>query len=182
MDTPIFYLFLFVHLISLIVGFGSVLVTDFFGLLWLRRKIDLQLMVKISGHTKQLVWLGWGGLVASGIGLITLKGYLDNLTELKLFFVVMVGVNGIFMHKIHAILGGLNGAVISKQLKFRIAVTSAISQIGWWGAIMIGFVHRHWRHNIPWPESPWLYMLIIFATFIILTLIGELILNKGKDA
>ncbi len=38
MDSLIFYIFLFVHLTSLIVGFGAVLVTDFFGLLWLRKK------------------------------------------------------------------------------------------------------------------------------------------------
>jgi len=35
MDTTAFYIFLFVHLVSLIVGFGSVLVIDFFGLLWI---------------------------------------------------------------------------------------------------------------------------------------------------
>jgi len=75
-----FYIFLFIHLISLIIGFGSVIVIDVFGLLWVLRKVDLKLVDKVAGITQKLIWIGWGGLVLSGIGLISIKGYIDNLS------------------------------------------------------------------------------------------------------
>ena len=178
MDSLTFYIFLFIHLISLIVGFGAVLITDFFGLLWLRKQVSTKFMVEASGWAKTLIWLGWFGLVFSGLVLLTQKGYVDNLTQIKLFFVAMIGANGVFLHKIHIALERLGNANMSSRLKFRIVVASIISQVGWWGAIFIGFIHRHWRHNISWPDNPWLYMAIIGGAFMALLLIGELIFGK----
>ncbi len=138
-------------------------------------------MVNISGQTKKLIWLGWFGLVFSGIFLIAQKGYIDNLTQIKLFFVAMIGVNGIFLHKIHKMLDRFGDNDLPPLFKFRIALASIVSQVGWWGAIFIGFIHRHWRHDIPWPENPWFYMLLIAGTFMVLLLIGELILGHNRN-
>ncbi|MBI4160791.1 MAG: hypothetical protein HY506_02690, partial [Candidatus Yanofskybacteria bacterium] len=149
MDSGYFYTFLFVHLVSLIIGFGSVLVVDFWGILWLRKKINTGFLAKIIENTTNLIWLGWTGSIASGIGLIVMKGYVDNLTKLKLFFVAMIGINGIFLHSVQKILAKNGEAPLPPKLKFRIALGSMISQISWWGAIFIGFIHRHWQHYIP---------------------------------
>ena len=154
MDTPLFYIFLFVHLISLAVGFGAVIVIDMFGLLWTMKKISLALVNQVAGFTQRLVWLGWGGLVASGIVLIVLKGYIDNLTMIKLFFVAMLGVNGVLLHFIKKRMEQVRDGELPADLRFRIAFSSVLSQIGWWGAISIGFVHRHIRHTINWPTHP----------------------------
>src|SRR3989338_10746466 len=83
-----FTLFLFIHIISLVVGFGTVLVTDFFGFLWMRRTISKTVLTQVTHSTKKLIWLGYTGLVVSGIGLLIMKGYVDNLTKIKLFFVL----------------------------------------------------------------------------------------------
>jgi hypothetical protein len=176
MDTFPFYIALFIHLVSLIVGFGAVIVIDFAGFLWLLKKRRLDFIVRVARVTQPLIWAGWCGLVASGIVLITLKGYVDGLTILKLFFVAMLGLNGIFLHIIKQALErraahGENNLPFIWQ--YRVGLSSFISQLGWWGALTIGFVHRHWRHYIEWPRNPWAYIFAIAAFIFILALIGE---------
>lgn len=181
MNTIPFYIFLFIHLISLIVGFGSVIVIDTFGLFWLLKvkNITLARVTSVAEITQKLIWLGWGGLVFSGLFLITMKGYVDNLTKIKLFFVLMVGLNGIFLHLIKKSMEMLgNVEEVPAKIMFRIGLASAISQLGWWGAFSIGFVHRHWRHNIPWPEY-WSWIIcgiILLIAFV--GLVGENVTKK----
>lgn len=164
---------------SLVVGFGSVLVTDFFGILWTQKIIPMRLMSRIAHHVEKLIWLGWFGLVGSGIGLITLKGYVDNLTVIKLFFVVMIAANGLFLHSIKKISDQIGERLLPGFLKFRIVLASAVSQIGWWGALTIGFLHRHWKHNISWPENPALYIVVITTSILFIAIVGELFFQKN---
>src|SRR3989338_9444425 len=159
MDSTHFYIALFVHLASLIIGFGAVLVIDTFGLLMLLGKQPLEQVKKVARVTQMLIWIGWGGMVVSGVNLIWLKGYVDNLTKIKLFFVLAVGLNGIFLHFISKSMQNISDdRQTPKLLKFRIGLATVISQLGWWGAMTIGFVHRHWRHQIDWPLNPWSYI------------------------
>lgn len=168
MDSTAFYIFLFIHVVSLIVGFGSVVVIDVFGLLWLfkYKNISLKKVNDTARITQALIWVGWFGLVLSGIGLITLKGYVDNLTKIKLYFVLLVGLNGIFLHFIkHKLEALATRAQMPPRLFLQILLTTAISQLGWWGALIIGFVHRHIEHDIPWPDNPYVYMVGISVCF-----------------
>lgn|SRR3989344_4471524 len=182
MDSTHFYIALFVHLASLIIGFGAVLVIDTFGLLMLLGKQPLEQVKKVAEVTQRLIWIGWGGMVVSGLNLIWLKGYVDNLTKIKLFFVLMVGLNGIFLHILKKALEKFqNKEDIPRIWMFRMFLASAISQTGWWGAILIGFVHRHIAHNIPWPNNPYVYMIAITGIFIFTFIIGESLL-KPKPA
>lgn len=179
MDMPIFFVFLFFHLVGLIVGFGSVLVMDTFGLLWIFKKTHMSFVHKVADVTQRLIWIGWTTMVFSGIGLITLKGYVDNLTKIKIFFVLMVGVNGIYLHFIKKStqhLGDHDRMTALQQ--FRITLASVISQVGWWGALMIGFVHRHVEHNIVWPADPWPYIVGIAAVFVLAGSLGEIVLKE----
>jgi hypothetical protein len=174
MDTPIFFVFLFIHIASLITGFGAVITIDFSGVLWMMKKLPLKTVSQIANVTQRLIWIGWTGLVLSGIGLITLKGFIDELTWIKLFFVAMLGLNGIFLHYIKKstdALGDVNE--LPKHLIFRTGLASAISQLGWWGALTIGFVHRHIWHYIPYPKDPWIYMIVIALLIAIAAVIGN---------
>src|SRR3989338_10640549 len=140
MYTFPFYIFLAVHLASLIVGMGAVVVIDVFGFLWLFKKIKTTFIIRVAHITQRLIWIGWAGLVLSGIGLIILKGYIDNLTMIKLYFVALVGANGIFLHTIKKSFEALPDlATVPAWLKFRICFATAISQIGWGRAIALGF-------------------------------------------
>lgn len=182
MDTLPFYLFLFAHIVSLITGFGSVIVIDAFGMMALRGKVQISFLNKVAETTQRLIWLGWAGLVCSGIGLITIKGYVDNLTKIKLFFVLMLGINGIVLHFIKKSMERLGQiesmSQVPASLKFRVGFASAVSQLGWWGALTIGFVHRHWRHNIPWPSNPWLIIALLAVGITAIGLIGYAITKK----
>jgi hypothetical protein len=183
MDSFLFYIFLFGHLASLILGFGAVLVTDVFGLLWVAKfkKVTLHFLVSVSAITSKVIWIGWAGLVATGIPLILMKGYVDNLTKLKLFFVLLVGLNGLFLHWLHGQLTKVQERnTLPPLLKFRTFVGSLISQVAWWGALLIGFAHRHWQHTILWPSNPWLYIAGISLAFILLIIGGELVFRNKK--
>lgn len=182
MTSTLFFIALFFHLIFLIVGFGSVILIDLFGLLWMIKKVPLVKIVEVARVTQYTIWAGWFGLVASGLVLITQKGYLDNLTQIKLFFVVLLGLNGIFLHfrkkEMEQTVAMGKNALTQLQL-FRASFNSFISQLGWWSAIIIGFAHRHIEHTINWPSQPILVMVVIILGLLILGSIGELIF-KGK--
>lgn len=179
MDTPLFFVFLFFHLVGLIVGFGSVLVMDTFGLLWIFKRTHMSFVHKVAAVTQRLIWVGWTTMVLSGLGLITLKGYVDNLTKIKIFFVLMVGLNGIFLHLIKKSTQHLGDHDRMTPLQqFRITLASVISQVGWWGALLIGFVHRHIEHNISWPENPWPFIVGIAAVFVLAGSIGEVVFKE----
>lgn len=180
MNTLDFYIALFIHIVSFITAFGAVIAIDFTGLLWLLgwSKLKLAEVVRFAGITQRLIWLGWVGLVASGSVLIYHKGFIDNLTKIKLYFVVLVGLNGIFLHVIKKAMEKVPGEQLPARLKFKMALASMISQVGWWGALTIGFLHRQWRHDIPWPSSPWLAMFVITAFFAIFWLVGSILTAK----
>src|SRR3989344_5021568 len=133
MNTLPFYIFLFIHLTSLVVGFGAVIVIDSFGLLWLAKRANLSLVKSVAAITQRLIWFGWGGLVASGIGLIIIKGYIDELTQVKLFFVLMLGINGILMHLLKKRMDRLGDQdTVRRSVMLRMGFFSTTSQIGWW--------------------------------------------------
>lgn len=161
-----FTIALFVHLVSLVVGFGAVVVTDVFGLLWLMKRVPLSLTTRVADVTGRLVWIGWGGLVVSGIVLITQKGFVDNLMLIKLFFVAMLGVNGILLHKIKKQMQKAGGETLAPELRFQIGFASFVSQLGWWGAIAIGFIHNNWQSTIDWPPHP-VYVILAIALMLV---------------
>lgn len=54
---------LFVHLVSLVTGFGSVLAVDWHGTLWLLGRASLSEVVTLSERLAVPIWAGFGGLV-----------------------------------------------------------------------------------------------------------------------
>lgn len=179
MSSPIFFIFLFIHIVSLITAFGAVIAIDFAGLMWMIKKISLKNVTTIANTTQKLIWIGWVGLVFSGSFLILFKGYIDELTVIKVFFVLMVGLNGIFLHfikKSTEALGDVNE--LPPYIMYRMTLASTISQLGWWGALTIGFVHRHIWHEIRFPANPWLYIVGITLIIAIAALVIETVTRK----
>ena len=181
MDTTAFYIVLFLHLVSLIVAFGSVLVIDVFGLLWVCRKHPLSHVFKVAGITQKLIWIGWAGLVASGVPLLVMEAYVDNLTKLKIFLVLLVGLNGLFLDAVKRAGEKVpEGAGPPAVLIYHMGLTSAISQLGWWGTVVIGFIHYNIEHVVQWPKNPGLFMGVIAAFFLGAYLVGKFIFRKKK--
>lgn len=169
MDTTLFFIFLFVHLSCLILGFGSVLVTDLYGLLWIRDRIRFTQVTRVSGVTQNFIWAGWIGMVAAGIPLLILKGEIDNLMMIKLFFVALIGINGIFLHFLHQkVKKYKKGEHVPNSFMFRLMLSLFVSQLGWWGALLIGFMHRHVSTVINWPDRPWLVSGLILGALLVI--------------
>ncbi len=183
MDTTPFYVFLFVHLSSLILGFGSVLVTDLYGLLWLRGRVSFPQVTKVSGVTARFIWVGWGGMVAAGIPLILLKGMVDDLMIVKLFLVAVIGVNGVLLHLLHKRVEHYKeGEDVPPVLMFRLTLSLLVSQLAWWGALLIGFLHRHVQSVISWPDTPWLACALALASVLLLWAGGEAAMKRWVQA
>ena len=72
-------------------------------------------------------------------------------------------------------------SVVPAILIFRLTLSITISQIGWWGAIVIGFLHRHVESIINWPDQPWLYIGLLIVGFLAIWGIGEVIFKQKED-
>src|SRR4029453_16252292 len=84
---------LFVHLISLVVGFGSVLAVDWYGLLSLSHRVTIGDVLLTAERMTPLIWIGLTGLTISGV---VLKPDLSSwLIVVKLCCVLGVGIVGV---------------------------------------------------------------------------------------
>lgn len=183
MDSPLFYVLLFVHLSGLVLGFGSVLVTDLYGLLWLRNRVRFPQVVHLSGVTATFIWVGWGLMVAAGIPLLVLKGVIDSLLIVKLFFVALIGVNGIALHRLHRqVRRYQEGDDVPPLVLFRLTLALFVSQLGWWSAMLIGFLHRHVQTVIQWPDPPWPLIGLVIAGLLGLWGGGEVLIRRNRAA
>lgn len=170
---------IFIHIVSMIVGFGAVIVIDTFGLLWIIKKVKLSQVNFVANITQKLIWIGWVGLVLSGTALLWEKGFIDNLTWIKLFFVALLGLNGIFLHFIKKSSQHLTDDMeMPALIRFRITLASTISQAGWWGALVIGVLHHEVSSRIDWPTNPFVWIISILLSIGIVALVGEKNLRK----
>lgn len=182
METAPFFVLLFAHLSALILGFGSVLVTDFYGMLWVFDRVRFPQVVRVSGVTEKIIWAGWFLMVGTGAGLLALKGAIDNLMVMKIFFVALIGINGIPLHLLHErVRGYRDGDQIPDLVMFGLVFSLTVSQLGWWGAVSIGFLHRHVQSVIQWPAEPWILIAVIVAALAAVFAVGVGIL-KWKQA
>ena len=128
---------LFVHLGALVLGFGGVLCVDWVAALYLLRRRSLVEMVRAADNAAVPIWAGYAGLVLSGV---LLEPALDSpVVVVKLALVLVIGLNGVVALGVHRALGR------EADLRWMALGGSAavISQLGWWGATIIGFVNAH---------------------------------------
>ncbi|MFC0842831.1 hypothetical protein ACFH04_03625 [Streptomyces noboritoensis] len=130
---------LFVHLASLVLGFGAVLAVDYFGVLWLMGRKTLREVLDFTAPLHVPVWVGLGGLLFSGAFLHPDLG--SPLTCVKLGLVLVLALNGVQASALHRRLATVNGEPVRPALLIRSAVTAAVSQAAWWGAVTIGFLN-----------------------------------------
>jgi hypothetical protein len=128
---------LFVHLAALVVGFGGVLAVDWVALLFAAGRRRLSDLLETADTMLVPIWGGYAGLVASG--LLLEPDLHSPITQVKLVLVVVIGLNGglaLWLHnhlehgagRLPMMIGGL---------------CATISQIGWWGATLVGFLNAH---------------------------------------
>lgn len=129
---------LFGHLASLVLGFGAVLAVDWVGLLWVLGRRDLSDVLRTAADAHLPIWVGYAGLVATGV---LLEPDLDSVaTRAKLVLVLAVGWNGVAATTLRAPLAAAPLGR-SRALLVRSLVSVAVSQVGWWGAMAVGFLN-----------------------------------------
>jgi hypothetical protein len=128
---------LFIHLISLVVGFGSVLAVDWYGLLSLSRRVTIGDVLLTAERLIPLTWLGLAGLAASGV---LLKPDLDSwLVVIKLCCVLGVGIVGVLALATSRLMER-QMPTPARSLIHRGMVLAGLSQSFWWTAVLIGFI------------------------------------------
>lgn len=136
-----------VHILSLVAAFGAILVVDWLGLLWLLGKTPLQAAATLESAAKPLIWGGLALLLLSGALIRPDPG--SPLTWVKLVCVLVLMLNGVFMHPVLRQLftqaPGTRYVGLGRRLKIRLMVTAGISQACWWTAVLIGLVNSTLR-------------------------------------
>ena len=122
---------LFVHLGSVLLGFGAVLLVDWFGVLWLAGRRSLADVLRTAAGAHVPTWLGFAGLLASGV-------FLGPPAGIKMVAVLVVGLNGVHAGTLLPLLSR-PGPPPARLLVRSVAATT-ISQLAWWTAVVAGFL------------------------------------------
>lgn len=134
---------LFIHLMSMAVGFGAVIMIDVYGLLWLFGQRTLSDVVGLASAGHGVIAFGVGGLLASGIALR--PDLASPLARFKLLLVLALMLNGVAaqrtLHRMkHRLAPEVRGASIPWVGFQRVLAAALVSQSTWWGCIAIGFI------------------------------------------
>lgn len=141
-DPALHTVALFIHLASLVLGFGAVVVIDYYGLLWLTGRCSLSEALTTANRLHAPVWAGLAGLVGSGAMLHPDLG--SPLTCTKLALVLILTLNGLQAKVLAHRLSQSAACTPSPRVLIWGAATAGVSQLCWWGAVAIGFLNsRH---------------------------------------
>ncbi|REK89035.1 hypothetical protein DY245_17440 [Streptomyces inhibens] len=140
-DPPLQLAARFLHLVALVVGLGSVLAVDWFALLWMLGRRRLTDVLRTACALQVPIWLGLAGLVVTGLFLR--PDLASPLTRLKLGLVLAITLNGLYAHWLGQRLDRYTDARVPRPLRIQSGVAAAVSQLGWWGASLIGFLNGH---------------------------------------
>ncbi|MGH2943869.1 MAG: hypothetical protein ACRDLN_13955 [Solirubrobacteraceae bacterium] len=136
-DRTLHNVALFAHLASLVVGFGAVLVADYFVLLWLLRRCTFAEAIHSAARLHVPIWIGLTGLVFSGF--LLQPDLSAGTTRAKLAFVAILTLNGLHAMVLSTRVEAAAG-VLSMRLLTWGAATTTVSQACWWGSVVIGFL------------------------------------------
>jgi len=139
-----------VHILALVLSFGTILVVDWLGLLWLMGKVQMHESPKLEAAAKPLIWGGLALLLASGA--LIQPDLTNPVTVIKLVCVLALMLNGLSiapaMHRMFALPPETRFSELGRRLRNRLLIALSISQACWWTAVLIGLVNstlRRWH-------------------------------------
>ncbi|MEU1377097.1 hypothetical protein ABZ442_26100 [Streptomyces triculaminicus] len=138
-DPALHTVALFVHLASLVLGFGAVLVADYYGLLWMMGRCDLQDVLGSANRLHLPIWAGLAGLVLSGT--LLHPNISSTMTCVKLAMVLILTLNGLQSGLLGKYMARSAGSTPSPRLLAWGGASALVSQVCWWGAVVIGFIN-----------------------------------------
>ncbi|MFE3192726.1 hypothetical protein ACFXHA_27205 [Nocardia sp. NPDC059240] len=128
-----------VHLASLALGFGGVLVADSFVLRWAAGRLGLEEALGAVSRLHVPIWLGLAGLVASGC--VLEPNLASTMTRTKPTLVLILTLNGIQAYGLQRRLRARGELPLTPRLLAWGVTTGVLSQVCWWGATAIGFLN-----------------------------------------
>lgn len=134
---------LFLHLASLVVGLGAVLMIEWHGLLWATGWSTAR-EVRQADRTLILpVWVGLAGLLATGALLQPDLG--QPLTVVKLVAVLVLTLNGVALTRWTADLARMPAKAhfraLPRAARVGYVASGVVSQLAWWTAVLIGMIN-----------------------------------------
>ncbi len=138
-----YYLAVVLHVLSLVVAFGAIILVDWHGFLWLIGRRTLGEIIRLDGAATPLIWVGLAGMLATGV---FLSPQLYNpMTDVKLAAVLVLSLNGILliplMRRLAHLPPGSGFSALTAGQRTHLLLCLAISQGCWWTAIIIGFIN-----------------------------------------
>ncbi|CAI3794375.1 hypothetical protein NKCBBBOE_01044 [Pseudarthrobacter sp. MM222] len=142
-DPGVHRLALAAHVLAMVLAFGSVIVVDWVGFLWLIGKRRLHDTSRLESAAAPLIWIGLAGLLFTGAFIH--PDITSSATQLKMCCVLGLMLNGIslipVMRRLHALPDGTNFKEVCGNLRARLLVALVLSQAFWWTAIIVGFAN-----------------------------------------
>lgn len=134
---------LFVHLASLVVGLGAVLMIEWHALLWATGWSNVRELRQADRTMILPVWVGLTGLLASGA---LLEPDLDEpRTLVKLAAVLVLSLNGVALTRWTSDLARLPSKATFGSLPPRarrgFVASAVVSQLAWWTAVVVGLMN-----------------------------------------
>ncbi|MDQ0755367.1 hypothetical protein [Arthrobacter sp. B3I4] len=138
-----YYIAVVLHVLSLVVAFGAIVLVDWHGFLWLIGRRTLAEIIRLDGAATPLIWGGLAGMLATGV---FLNPHLYNpMTDVKLAAVLVLSLNGIMliplMRRLAHLAPNSGFGVLSVGQRVHLLACLGISQACWWTAIIIGFIN-----------------------------------------
>ncbi|MBT2448643.1 hypothetical protein J7F03_16400 [Streptomyces sp. ISL-43] len=129
----------FFHVAALVVGLGAVMAVDWFALLWLLGRRRLSETLSTACTLQIPIWAGLAGLTVTGM---FLRPDMNSaLTLVKLGLVLAITLNGLYAHWLGQRLDRYGRLPVPRRLLVQSGLAATVSQTGWWGASLIGFLN-----------------------------------------
>lgn len=142
-DHGIHRLALSAHVLAMVLAFGSVIVVDWVGFLWLIGKRRLHDTSRLESAAAPLIWIGLAGLLITGA--LIHPDITSTATQLKMCCVLGLMLNGIslipVMRSLHLLPEGTMFKELSGNIRARLLLALVLSQAFWWTAIIVGFAN-----------------------------------------
>ncbi|MFF3213454.1 hypothetical protein ACFYYB_22595 [Streptomyces sp. NPDC002886] len=129
----------FLHLAAMVVGLGAVLAVDWFAILWLRGRRRLADILNTATTLQVPIWGGLAGLLVTGLFLS--PNMESKLTLTKIALVLAITLNGLYAHWLGQRLERYRDTRVPVRFLVQSGAAATVSQAGWWGACVIGFLN-----------------------------------------
>jgi len=168
-----------VHILFVVVAVGAVTVVDYLHLVGLRKKKIEKNLSEIYPKLSTLINFSLFLIYLTGIFLVYKKPELlsSPLFIVKMFLVLLVTVNGIYLQK--KVSPNLNLCVIkgtkycSKGVLYSSAIFGSISIVTWYSILILAFTKKL-------NYTPWQFLIFYFSILIIVILTSIYIESRAR--